>query len=194
MEELTYEELREVQKRERSTAMLSELPEDFYAKAGNLISQLKARVDTEFALEKAREYENAVKVLRDIYSIREQKILLRALRAAKEGSSIAGLAAEERVLFEKVKEAVGEGERMFAAAAGIATSQREGMRTVAGTEQVHAPPEPTPDGRKLRITAQIPQFVGVGGKRYGPFGPGEIVFLPLKESEMLLKRKLAVEA
>jgi|GEM_PF-1157250 len=195
MEELTYEQLREVQKKERSTAMLSELPEDFYAKAGNLIARLRAQMNAEFALEKAREYENAVKVLRDIYSIREQKILLRAIRAAGEANrNVGGLAAEEKAVFEKVKEAVADGERMFESVVGISPTVQESKQEIVEVEKDAVALQPAPDGKKLKVIAQVPQFVGFSGKKYGPFGPGEVVFLPLKEGELLIKRKLAMEA
>lgn len=191
MEELTYEQLREVQKKERSTGMLSELPEDFYEKAGALVAKMKAAVSTE-AIEKAREYDNALKVARDIYSVREQKILLRSLRAAKGNNNLGGLSNEERAVYEKVKEAVADGERKFESLIGftIAALPKEG-------EEAEAPapaPEPPVSGKKLHILSPVPQFVGLGGGKFGPFLAGEIVYLPEKEGELLVRRKLAAEA
>jgi len=170
--------------------MLSELPEDFYEKAGALVAKMKAAVSTE-AIEKAREYDNALKVARDIYSVREQKILLRSLRAAKGNNNLGGLSNEERAVYEKVKEAVADGERKFESLIGftIAALPKEG-------EEAEAPaPVPEPiSGKKLKILAAVPQFVGLGGGKFGPFLAGEIVYLPEKEGELLVRRKLAAEA
>lgn len=202
VDELTYEELREVQKKERSTGMLSELPGDFYEKAGRLISRLKGEVNAEFGLEKAREYENALKVVREIYSMREQKILLRALRASKGTNDIAGITAGEREVFEKVKDSVVAGQADFEKRIGNSSSLPDVrddrmVLEVESTRLSLAKPArqeiPAEAGRKLKVLSAVPQFMGLDGKKYGPFKAGEVVFLPEKEGELLLKRKMAAE-
>ncbi|MDD5317863.1 MAG: hypothetical protein PHF51_03990 [Candidatus ainarchaeum sp.] len=199
MEELSYEKLREVQKEERGTAMLSEIPCDFYKRVGELLSRMREEVNLGFNLEKAREYENALKVAKDVHAVREQKILLRALRAAKGTNSVSGLADEEREVFEKLKDAISAGDACFdalvgaAAPAGKPGEGREGKEAVKGgagglpasgaVAQQH--------GKKVRIAGPVPKFVGFGGGSHGPFKAGEIVFLPEKESDLLVKRNLA---
>ena len=191
MDELTYEQLREVQKKERSTGMLSEVPADFYETAGALVAKMKAAVNAD-SIEKAREYDNALKVARDVYSVREQKILLRSLRAAKGNNNLSGLSNEERAVYERVKDAVADGERRFESLIGftLAALPEDGEE-----EKAAAPaPEPPVSGKKLHILSPVPQFVGLGGGKFGPFLAGEIVYLPEKEGELLVRRKLAAEA
>ena len=191
MDELTYEQLREVQKKERSTGMLSEVPADFYESAGALVAKMKAAVNAD-SIEKAREYDNALKVARDVYSVREQKILLRSLRAAKGNNNLSGLSNEERAVYERVKDAVADGERRFESLIGftLAPLPEDGEEETAAAS---APEQPV-SGKKLHILVAVPQFVGLGGGKFGPFAAGETVYLPEKEGELLVRRKLAAEA
>ncbi|VVC71924.1 Uncharacterised protein [uncultured archaeon] len=195
MEELSYEKLREVQKKERSTAMLSEIPGDFYKRVGVMLKAMREQVNSGFMLEKAREYENALKVAKDIYAVREQKILLRALRAAKGTNSVSGLADEEREAFEKVKHALVESDASFDSIIGTdGLPKGEAGSEAAARPKVEEAPNadaPAEQGKKIRVSNPIPQFVGLGGGRHGPFKPGEVVFLPEKESDLLVKRNLA---
>lgn len=183
MDELNYESLRRVQQKERSTGMLGELAEDFYEKAGELLARMKKGMEGEFALEKAKEYENAVKVIRDIYEVREQKILFRALRGAKGGDGISGVAREESEMYGKVKGAISECEALFEKSLGGNSVKKEERKA-----------EKTPEIRQLKALADVPQFVGVDGVKYGPFRKDEAFSVPQKVAELLLRRKVAAEA
>lgn len=193
MAELSYDQLREVQKRERSTAMLSEVPEDFYSSAGVFVAKLKSEVSSGFSIEKAREYENALKVVRDIYQVREQKILVRSIRAARGSNNVTGLATLEMKMFSRAMNAVSDSEKEFESLLG---GNAPVKLSPASEAAYAAPPEPPKEenggaGKRIRILAPIPQFVGGDGGKHGPFKPGETVFLPDREASLLLKRKLA---
>lgn len=184
MEDLTYELLRRVQQKERSTGMLGDLPEEFYEKAGELLARMKREMEGEFALEKAKEYENAAKVIRDIYDVREQKLLFRALRGAKGGDGISGVAREELEMYGKVKDAISECEGLFEKTlGGNSVGKRVERKVIAA-----------PEVRQLKALADVPQFVGVDGVKYGPFRKDEAFSVPQKVAELLLKRKVAAEA
>lgn len=182
MVELTYEELRRIQQKERSSGVLAEIPEDFYEKAVELVKGMRNGLAGGFSLDKAREYENAAKVLRDIYSLREQKLLMRALRSAKSVEPLGGIAVEERGMFEKVRGVIAECETEFES-------------SLNGVGKPHTAPKPAQHGenRSLKILSEVPQFVGVDGKSYGPFKAGEAIIIPAKVAELLLKRKAASE-
>jgi DNA replication initiation complex subunit (GINS family) len=198
MQEISYEELREVQKKERSTAMLSEIPDDFYARAGALVKRLRDEISSGFAIEKAREYENALKVAKDIYAIREQKVVLRALRAARGANNISGLSLEERAVYEELKEAIARGEAKFDSAMGISPEPEVAAPPPARPAKGEAPaqggvaaqPAGAGAGVKLRICVALPEFATSSGKM-GPFSAGETVSLPRKEADLLVKRKAA---
>ncbi len=183
MEDLTYELLRRVQQKERSTGMLGELHEEFYEKAGEMLARMKKGMEGEFALEKAKEYENAVKVIRDIYEVREQKLLFRALRGAKGGDGISGVAREEQEMYGKVKDAISECEKLFERSLDGNSVEKVERRVMAA-----------PEVRQLKALADVPQFVGVDGVKYGPFRKDEAFSVPQKVAELLLKRKVAAEA
>lgn len=182
MDELTYDALRRVQQKERSTGMLGELPEDFYEKAGELVARMKREMGEGFALEKAKEYENALKVIRDIYSVREQKILFKALRGAKGGDGISGVAREELEMYGKIRDAIADCEGIFERVIGNSAERK-----------AEAPAKPASAVRQLKALADIPQFVGVDGVKYGPFRKDEAVVVPQRVAELLLKRKMAAE-
>jgi DNA replication initiation complex subunit (GINS family) len=78
MTELTYEELRRIQSREREPG-LSKIPEDFYER----IPEVLAKYSRTMGASEQREYENVLKIIRYIYTRREEKILLAALNSLK---------------------------------------------------------------------------------------------------------------
>jgi DNA replication initiation complex subunit (GINS family) len=185
LEELNYEALRRIQQKERSSGILVELPEDFYQTALALVLVMRAGLTDGFSLDRAREYENAIKVLRDIYSLREQKLLMRALKGAKSAEPLGGVSSEEKEMFERVRTVIAECESAFEASLNGAKKR----------EPAPAPAKPAPQGenRALRMLAEVPQFMGVDGKPYGPFKAGETIIVPNRIAELLLKKKVAGE-
>jgi len=168
---LTFEELRKIQNAEKSSAALSELPERFWANATALVAESGARLKENFNIGAAREHDNTLKTLRDIYTRREQKIVLAAARAADSGTAPPGLSPEEKPVFDAVIKALSDGRQRF----------EQGMAPVKeGTVAV-------------RILVGIPSFVGTDLASYGPFKAGETATLPRKEAALLLRKKIAEE-
>ena len=173
MEELNYEELRRIQGREKSSQMLQELTEDFYARVDELISKKNRELKESFSLSGAKEYENIVKILNEIYVKREQKIALKAIRAARTGESVSGLVKEEKVMLDSMVKLLKEYEDKFESL----LKRREEVRE---------------DGKiKVRFLIEMPEFVGSDKKNYGPFKKDEIAALPEKEAMLLLKMSSA---
>ena len=166
--------------------MLSSIDHDFYAKVADLLNRLKAEIGTGFSLQKVREYENALKVAMDIYEVREQKILLRALRAARGKNNLTGLADIEKILYDNLVKEITTREVEFEKSLGA-----EQRKVETATSETTDAPKQKDIGRKLKILLDVPQFVGADGEKQGPFKPGEVVYLPDKEGELLIKRKLA---
>jgi len=195
-DEISYDKLREIQKAERGTGVIMALPADFYASAARFIARLKAEMGAGFALEKAREFENAVKVVRDIYAIREQKIVLRAIGAARGNNGVAGLTVEEQALYERVKAAVADGSgSLEGLLGGIPQPAAKAESPPALAPAPLAAPQPAIiPGRALKFLLPVPQFVGPSGASLGPFKPGDVSALPEREAELLVKRKLAADA
>ena len=102
MGEMTYERLRKVQADEREGSALTRLPPDFYESVGKMISERRERLNSSFSLSEAKEFENTLKILRDIFALREQKMVLRALTTAGGARESPALAPEEKEAFDRI--------------------------------------------------------------------------------------------
>ena len=182
MAELTYDELRRLQRKELGSASLVPLPENFYGEVDALLGKLEAKLKESFSLELAREYENTLKIIRDIYSRREGKILLRAMRSARTGEEIDGLASEEKALLSSV--------------ATLLEKNNERFEHRLTHKKAQAPEQAVDeiDGRvKLKLLMDLPEFVGLDGNTYGPFKNGAETVLIQDEAHRLIRRGAANE-
>lgn len=170
MEELSYEELRRIQSRERNGQMLQELDQDFYVRVSELISKKNRELSESFSLNEAKEFENVVKIISEIHARREQKIALKAITIARTGESVSGLTGEERAMLDSMVKLLKEYEDKFESL----LKRKEDVKE---------------DGKiKSRFLTDMPEFVGSDNKNYGPFKKDEIASLPEKEAMLLLKK------
>jgi len=173
MTEISFEELRRIQLKEKKEPRLCELESDFYDKVNAYTAGWKKRLEQKFSMAEAREYENTLKILRDIYSKREQKILLLALRAARGEGEANGLTKEERALFDSLVKLLRE-----------CSAHIQGMLEVgAAAKELNK--------RRVKILRDVPEFVGKDLTNYGPFKLGEDVLLPENEAERLARLGMA---
>ncbi|MEW6328503.1 MAG: hypothetical protein AB1468_00130 [Candidatus Micrarchaeota archaeon] len=191
-EEITYEYLRRAQARERGSPVLSELPDEFYASVQAAVERWDRRTRERFSLSEAKEYENILKIIRDIYARREQKIVLAALRSARGEERPSGLAPAEQEFFESVARVVGENNRRFESLILRRASElREDAQAFesAGKERQGAK-----DRKRIRLLSDLPTFIGFDMSTYGPFKSGEMHSLPKRDAELLISKKFAEEA
>jgi DNA replication initiation complex subunit (GINS family) len=172
MEELSYEEIRKIQARERASPVLQTLPDGFYKAARKLIEKKDEELKKNFSLTEAKEYESIVKVVEDIHERRKQKIILRAMKAG--AAEEATLAVEEKELFSKIHKIVEE-------EAGDFVKMIEGKEGKVDEESI----------KRIKILKNLPKFVGVDLKAYGPFKEGDSTELPDKEAQLLVRRGIA---
>lgn len=168
MEELTYEELRRIQARERASPVLQSLPAGFYKNARKLIETKSNSLKNNFSLTDAKEYESILKVVEDIYERRKQKIVLKAIKSGVDESA---LAEEEKEFFSKLRKIIEEEEERFKKIIGGA-AEKESIK-------------------RIKILKHLPKFVGTDLKVYGPYEEGVDVELPEKEAQLLVKRGIA---
>ena len=159
MEELSYDELRKIQARERASPVLQSIPEDFYASLLKLIEKKSEALKSSFSLTGAKEYESILKVSEDIHERRRQKIVLRAMKSSG-GQEEVPLTGEEAELFEKISKAVAEDSERFSSIIGDKGSKEE--------ERI----------KRIKILKNLPKFVGTDLKVYGPFKEGDSTELP----------------
>lgn len=189
MDEVSYSTLRSLQAKEKASTALSELSEDFFDQVSVFISRQKELAKGDVA--KARELENALKILRDITSKRSHKVLLRALRAARVGDDGAGLAREEQSLFESVVSALRKNESFYEA---ISSLESGGSLSRAEAVVLRSEPSAAPDVSqkpRLRVLQDVPAFVCSDQSVRGPFKAGEEIEIPPQEAELLVKRSFA---
>ena len=196
MTELTYEELRRIQSREREPG-LSKIPEDFYERIPEVLTKYsKARSASE-----QREYENVLKIIRYIYTRREEKILLAALNNLKGIEPPGVMLKEELESYKTFSELLKSNKEKFErkihsfspepstrsgaeVSREAATSIKEEMREIK--EELKSSSLNCP----VRIVKDVDEFVGLDGSTYGPYVHGAEIVLPMKEIEMLVKMKL----
>lgn len=99
---LTFEELRQVQSRERDSDTLQELDDDFFDRAR---AYLDMKRDGEDVLQN-QEYRNARNLLQDIVDRRQKKIVKLAFLSVKSGVSVDNLMAHEEELFDDLTDAI----------------------------------------------------------------------------------------
>lgn len=182
MEAIDYSLLRRIQAKERSGEELAVLSGDFPDKAREFVRACSEKLEKNFDLVGAREFENSLKILRDINDRRMHKILLKALRARKGAEEeTAGLTGEEQKFFQNVVELLRQNEERFE---NILSKKMQAVKEEA-TLITRA------QGHELKFVLDIPCFVGIDLNNYGPFKAGERAVLPESEAELLLKKKLA---
>lgn len=160
--EYSLEALRKVQLQERHQPTLTLLPEDFYDQYAKLASEMDDRLRRTFSLEEAKAAENAKKSLHDIFELRKQKIFFKALKDFQaEKVSGHGLAGKEKELYTGLVKLL----------SSTVIDERPKSRDV-----------------EVEVLADMPAFVGLDAKPYGPFKAGQTVFLNVQQAVLLGKK------
>jgi len=196
MSELTYEELRRIQSREREPG-ISKIQDDFYMQLPSLISKYRTAKDSG----EHREYENILKILKYIHSRRVDKILTASINSIRGVETPSGLLKEELEVYRKFAEIIKSENERFEK--GLC-SNFSNYNTVSSESEIVAAPESKEKEQvgkgsatscfSVKIVKDIDEFVGLDGKVYGPYKTGIEAVLPVKEAETLLKMKMVEKA
>ena len=104
--ELSYDELRRIYRLEKNTSKLVEVDEDFYDSLSDFIQGEKKEYLAglkSFSSSKARDFANLKKIVDEIFSIREKKLLSKALVSSRNGEGEAGkIASQEKKTFKEI--------------------------------------------------------------------------------------------
>jgi DNA replication factor GINS len=199
---MDIEKLWEILYKERNTASLQELPENFCEEVTEYMEKL--REEKEEADERRRELvedeiRNARMKVEDIIKRRIGKIVKLASSGMKTAPK--GMLAEEEKIFEGVKKHVLEGrERIFARVTGEKGGESEEKRekeelaklTLKEAKKTTVPAKS--QGEELhivRILEDIPTFMGIDGRIY-KVKKEDVIMLPKTNAEILCKRGVAV--
>lgn len=186
-EALTFSDLRKIQKQEKRQEKLSDLDDNFLLKVSEYLER-KQDVD-------GREYKNAKRVLDKIIGLRQDKIVKNAKISVKSDvkSSKLNLLPREQEFYRDVK-------RKFNTFSEEIEQVVE--QSPSNIETVETEPEPEPDPEPeedeedqvedgyeiVKITSNVPEFMGTDLESYGPFDEGEEVELPEENADILVNR------
>ncbi|MFA6049274.1 MAG: hypothetical protein WC792_05025 [Candidatus Micrarchaeia archaeon] len=178
-----FDALRRVQLHEKNHAALSPIDADFYASCKSAMEDLEKQA-CEGIIDADRERSNMARLLREVISTRQQKILVKAQRDLRTGEvSSDGLALEEKQLYVSLIKLLEAHESTIL--------PRESMAALSAPE---AKADGAQDGLvSLRVVQDVMQFVGRDLKVHGPFKANETVKLEKDDAALLLKHGLAQE-
>lgn len=211
-EPLTFNELRKIQKKERRNDNLAELDQNFIIDASEYLNRKKDLGESN------REYKNAKRVIDKIVSIREDKIFKQAKIAVKSevNPENLNLLPREEKLFRKLKEnfenhrkEINEHLKTKKKQSTTSTepSQNKEIENQKESEKTETPDEEEENSekseqnqeeieegyQKIKITTEVPEFMGTDLEPYGPFEAGEKVKVPEENAEILINRGNAEE-
>jgi DNA replication initiation complex subunit (GINS family) len=160
---MLYSDVEKAYRLERANPTLQHIQDNFYEDAGRLAQHPEAG-----------EYKQIIMDYIDkIYSLRSNKIIHYAGRAAP-GSKLPDnmLSAEQR-LYTRILEAVSDSK----------------------AEVMERKPEPQPETKaptvKVRLKQPLPAIAGTDGKEYGPYKVDDVAELPPDSANILISRNAA---
>jgi len=163
---LTYEAISRVVAQERNAKTLTKLPDEFFEDA-KLYIDSKSKVSG--AKEDAWELDNAKRLLQDMMEIRERKILTLALYFVRSGVSPDNMAREEADFFNSVVAALKD----FQSAKKLMIEGKPENRWL------------------LAMLADVPEFLDLKLRKYGPYKQGDIATVPEENARLLVDSGVA---
>ncbi len=177
--ELNYDEIRRIYRLEKNTSKLVEIQEDFFDSLTDFILEEKqtyfiSMEKLDFA--KAKTFTNLKKMVEEILSLREKKILNKALISSKTAEPNNELmATEEKKMFKEILK--------------ILESHNSLIESVFVGKQKKTK-EKDLNKVSVRILSDVPSFIGTDMKEYGPFKKEQTVELPSKIAKLFVSRKI----
>ncbi|MDH7507544.1 MAG: hypothetical protein QHH15_07175 [Candidatus Thermoplasmatota archaeon] len=196
-EEISYRSLRKIQEIEKNSPILSELKTDFYKTFNDYLKNLNKRLEMEKSSQKKMlindEIDNIKKIGINIYELREKKILLAAISKARGGNpDLKNILLEEKTLFDsvynillKTRQSILELEKSNEEPKNKTSEIKNNLVDENKTDEKLENQNPV-----IRITQDIPEFIGTDGKRY-ILRKNDVVSLQDDMSNMLIKKEAA---
>jgi len=187
---VSFEELREVHRKERASPKLVALAPTFWKEVadyflGKMQKYEELRQQTSRFTDKVlgqfeREVRNAGRVISELYTLREKKLLLMAWSevATKDRKDLRDLTPEERDMYKVILEQLKEGRNTMLA--GVLAGEK--------AEEKEEPPAPEPETQQVRILENVASFLGTDLNLYGPYEPGQLAELPLRYVKLLVDK------
>lgn len=201
---LTYEQLFDALRREKSRDELQKLEDGFYEEVAGFLQQKKRLMEqarqkhdlSSLSVQRAQiEYQNVQKILRDLYERRERKIVTLALHRTRTDAMIVdtdALLAQERVLYDELVRVLKESRTTVLQAAPSherPAKVQEPEDEIAQESQARTHSDEPEEGLlEVHFTAAVPKFVGKNLQVFGPFQPGDAARLPPDVADILVRK------
>jgi DNA replication initiation complex subunit (GINS family) len=163
---LTYETIRKLVIEEKNSPKLIELPDNFFQDIKAYIEN-KAKVSE--GKEDVWELDNSKRMLQDLLDAREGKLVKLALIYVRAGVTPGKIMPEEKAFFDSLVE-------------NIRNFQDSRKETLGGQRE---------ESETVAILDEVPKFVGINMKTYGPLKKGDIARIPKENSQLLISKGLA---
>ncbi|MFH0986430.1 MAG: hypothetical protein V1911_00105 [Candidatus Micrarchaeota archaeon] len=196
---MNYEDLRRYQRMEKGSPKLCGLNSGFYTELAGMVRQAKDQYNQSKSADSMRALENIVKVSRDLFSRREQKLVMKALYSSRTKEE----AGDEVVEFEKTAlssllKTICETRSSFESViTGDAIQSiekdnilKEKIEEIAGNGNGNHQPIDL-NMVLVKIVKSVPKFISSDLKELGPFEADQLIKLPEKEAVLLCSKSLA---
>lgn len=184
-----YEDIRRHQRMERNAPNLSSVDGEFYIELAEFVKECKEKYSTSSSSEDLRALENTLKIARDIFERREQKLLMKSLQCVRTGEPSDGvLPKQECELLDALMKTLRENRQEFERALQGGTAPAKQVQHINDIPKINSGSTENREDLNnvlVRILKKIPKFVSADLKEYGPYDSNEIVKLPLREVELL---------
>jgi len=196
-DELNYKTLRKIQQMEKNSPSLTNLYPGFYSALSEYLEKLDNRLKNESSSQKkmilSDEIQNTKKIVINIYEQREKKILLAAVSKARGGNpDLKNLENVEKNLFDSVLNLMLDSREKFLEKSTEKKTDKGESKTAESPAKKEEPSEQSNSNPIMRITEDIPEFIGTDRKKYN-LRAGDLVSLPEDMGKMLSKRGVAEE-
>lgn len=176
--ELNYEEIRRIYRLEKNSSQLIDLDENFYVQLSAFIEkEKKAYLDSlkNGSFTDAKNFTNLKKLVEEIFFMREKKLLNKALLSSRTKEKDAkGMSVEEKKLFFELLSLLERHQEFFSALFEQNNADKKEKNFL-----------------KVKILSDVPSFIGVDMKEYGPFKAEEEAVLPQKIALLLVEKNFA---
>ncbi len=190
---ITYETLFDLLRRERSRNELQDLESTFFDDVKNYLKEKEEMLNTDdkkytSQAEKEKiqiQIKNARKIIKELYETREKKILHLAASKVKTGSVLIKTSS----LFGYEKDLYDDTIQMLQKYKGL--TLKDIVPAVVEEPKVEIKPakvDVESDELKIKLSTNLPKFVGLDQKIYGPFNKGDVVDLPSNVANLLINK------
>ena len=202
---VTYETLFDLLRREKGRSELQELEKTFYEDVTDYLKEKNKTLDSGGITRGEREkikiqLKNIKKILRELYELREKKIINLATSKVRTNSNLidtSKLLEEEKEFFKETCELFSKYKTKILETTLLEEKnpeedkQQEIKEDVKEKEQTKTTED---EIVTINILHDLPRFLGIDKKIYGPYKKGDTTKIPQATAKLLLDKKRAEKA